>query len=566
MRRRVSTVLLGLALALASFSPLPREGGAGRNVSLSDDPARDAAEEQALNAAVTKGDVGAVLDLLRRRTPPEEERQALVALVRDLADDSFEVRQTAADALLRRGPRASAFLRRAARGTDPEAAHRALACLSDQRPDFDPTLLASAVRLTRRAPPADAAAVLLGYLPFVADDAVLDEVRAALASLAEGGAEPLPRLVQALTDPDPLRRGVSAEVLCRADAAYRPRVRALLADPDVTTRLLAARALLEAGERDAVPALIDLLAELPPEERWSLEDRLAFLAEDDTPSCPRDDRPGTARRCRDAWAAWWTARGVGVDLARLRPAPTSLGLTLHVWLDLPTLEGAVLERAPDGKPLWRIDDLRYPISAQVLPDDRVVIAEYETGRVSERRFSGDLLWEKAVGGNVVAAQRFDGGRTFVACRNRLLEIAPDGQVVVRHVRPVRDVVAARVARNGEVIFLTHDGVCRRLDARGAEVKRFAVEGPVVMGAGIDLLPGRRVLVPEHGRDRVAEYDAEGNLLWQAAVAAPSAAQRLPNGHTLVTSTATHSVVDVDRAGHTVAVERLEATPVIVTRR
>src|SRR6266540_3616034 len=53
-----------------------------------------------------------------------------------------------------------------------------------------------------------------------------------------------------------------------ANAEVRPAVRKLLADPDLAVRLRVAVALACAADRQAVPVLIDLLADLPGEHRW----------------------------------------------------------------------------------------------------------------------------------------------------------------------------------------------------------------------------------------------------------------------------------------------------------
>jgi outer membrane protein assembly factor BamB len=237
-----------------------------------------------------------------------------------------------------------------------------------------------------------------------------------------------------------------------------------------------------------------------------------------------------------------------------------------VQTDLQTLGGQVLEVGADGRPLWGIDGLHEPIAAQVLPGDRVLIAEYAGKRVSERSFRGKTLWEKELPGNPVAAQRLSNGNTFVACRNRLLEIDRDGKEVADDRRPVRDVLTARKHRDGSVVLITHDGYCRRLDATGKEVSRFPVPGPHVMGLGIDLLPNRRVIVPRFEQDRVTEFDAAGNVLWEAAVPAPTSAARLPNGHTLVASTTTRLVVELDRQGRVAWQHQAEQALVQAARR
>ncbi len=48
------------------------------------------------------------------------------------------------------------------------------------------------------------------------------------------------------------------------------------------------------------------------------------------------------------------------------------------------------------------------------------------------------------------------------------------------------------------------------------------------------LPGGRVLVAEHGANRVTERDRKGNILWQHTLASqPVVCQRLPNGNTFI---------------------------------
>src|SRR5262249_14930862 len=83
------------------------------------------------------------------------------------------------------------------------------------------------------------------------------------AAVAVRDGEPEPLLVQALTDPFPVRRAAAADALARAGApGTRPAVRRLLRDPDTLVRLRVALALVEARDRVAVPVLIDLLEPL----------------------------------------------------------------------------------------------------------------------------------------------------------------------------------------------------------------------------------------------------------------------------------------------------------------
>src|SRR6516165_7664709 len=79
--------------------------------------------------------------------------------------------------------------------------------------------------------------------------------------------------------------------LCRASPPPVAAGRDLLKDPSAAVRLRAALALAEAGDAEAVPVLIDLLADLSAEQRRPVEEVLTRLAGQWAPvlEFPRDD-------------------------------------------------------------------------------------------------------------------------------------------------------------------------------------------------------------------------------------------------------------------------------------
>jgi hypothetical protein len=556
MRLRPSALLLGLGLALASFSPAPPGGPAGRPSAppepVAADPAQLAAEERALQTAAQGDDAAAALNFFRKRTPGEAQREHLQALVRDLADDSFEVRQKASADLVAAGPVAAALLRAAARGDDAEAARRARTCLAQMHRDGTAAIVLAGAGLVIRRRPAGAVAVLLAYLPFAEDEGVAEELRTSLAALTAKDGKPEPALLQALASADAAQRAEAGVVLARARLADTgPAVHQLLDDEDATVRLRVGRALVEAKDRDAIPTLIALFGDLAGDERWEVEELLERIAGEDAPAVPRNDTPDVRRRRRGAWLAWWQAHGDSVDLARLPAPPRPAGRTLLLEADLSLSDGLVSEVGADGRLLRRVAGLQGPVAVEGLPEGHLLVAEYGGRRVRERDFSGKVVWEKKLPANPVAVQRLANGNTFVACRNRLLEIDRDGREISDRRRPARDVLGARRHPDGSTALITHDGLCRWLDAGGQETRRFPVGGPHALGVGIDVLPNKRVLVPCFGENRVAEYAAAGEVLWQATVAGAASAERLPNGHTLVGSTTPPRVVELDRAGKVV---------------
>ena len=85
-------------------------------------PAR--AEEETLKKARLPSDSVSLLNYLRKQTLSAANQEELKALVRQLGDRSFRVRQKASAALLARGAAALPFLRQALGNADLEIARR----------------------------------------------------------------------------------------------------------------------------------------------------------------------------------------------------------------------------------------------------------------------------------------------------------------------------------------------------------------------------------------------------------------------------------------------------------
>jgi hypothetical protein len=86
-----------------------------------------------------------------------------------------------------------------------------------------------------------------------------------------------------------------------------------------------------------------------------------------------------------------------------------------------------------------------------------------------------------------------------------------------------------------------------MDASGHEVRSFGVDIRTV-GGRLDSLANGHIVIPEKDKDRVAEYDADGRVVWEARVSQPIAAVRLPTGNTLVTSMTENGAIELDARG------------------
>jgi hypothetical protein len=523
-------------------------------------------DEQALTAAHLGTDGPALLDFFRKRTPVEADRHKIESLITELGDDSYLVREKASADLVALGAAAVPLLREALKDEDIEVARRAEKCLALIEPYQSIPVTAAAARLLAVRRPAGAAEVLLAYVPFADDEVVADVVREELTAVARHDGKPDEAVVAALQDRLPVRRAAAVAALLRsASPEQRRPLRQYLHDPEPLVRLAAGLALVDARDRDAVPVLIALVTELPQDRCWPIEDVLCRLAGEQTPSVSLGEDMAARKKCRDAWADWWARDGVRLDLAKPDLSRRQLGYTLVVELNR-GLTGRVVEVDRDGRPRWQIEGLQYPVDAEVVGNDRVLIAESRTRHVTERTFKGEVLWEKTVAGMLEGVQRLPSGNTFVVTRNQLLEFDREGKEVRTLDRPSLDVMAARKLRSGEIVLLTLAGMCVRLDASGKELAHFPAGANFIMGLNLDTVPGGRVLVPQYSQSKVVEFDPEGQKVWEYDIANPNSVARLPGGNTLIGSMFNQRAVEVDRGGKEVWEYKAEGRLLRVRRR
>ncbi len=218
----------------------------------------DVADDERLLRACDYPAGGAGLpDVFRNRTPSPAVVARARALLRQCGSEEFAAREKGSAGLVALGPQARPLLREALADPDPEVARRAEGALEAlTRPD-DPACLEAAARLLGRRRPEGAVAVLLAYLPYAEEATLADEIAAALSRAGVRDGRPDPALVRALADRHPLVRAVAADALTRGGVGgQRDAVRELLADPDPAVRERVALALLDAQDKEAVPALV----------------------------------------------------------------------------------------------------------------------------------------------------------------------------------------------------------------------------------------------------------------------------------------------------------------------
>ncbi len=543
-----------LFAALILVLSLQRPAPVGAEIRVVREPIKEPAKD--VKKVQPPGTGPALLDFFRRRTPSPNDEQAIRAAIRRLGDEAFRVRERASAELLRVGPLAAPLLRQALADPDPEVVTRARKCLERIEKDFDPALVAAAAQRLAQLRPAGAVDALLNFLPFARDESVTTAVQAALGTLAMRDGKADPALVQALKDRVPVKRSAAGlALLQKGPANLRPDVRKLLTDPEPLVRLRMAQGFVEARDKAGIPVLIALLGELPAAQARQAEDTLVLIAGDQAPQIARPDK------ARETWAAWWQQHEARIDLMKVAAGSRQLGYTLVV-LRTP---GTVLEVDRGGRVRWQITGLRYPVDAQVVGKDRVLIAEYQGQRVTERTFKGDILWEKKFN-RPVGCQRMRNGNTLIVGRREVLDIKPNGETAFAWKPKALLVAAARKQPDGHVVLFTTSGQVVTLDAAGQTIKTFATGNRPSIGGGFDLLPGGHLLIADLRSGKVIEYDADGKPIWQREAVRPMSAVRLPGGHTLITNYIDRRVTEIDRAGKVVWQYQPQGLPVCARRR
>ena len=531
-------------------------------------------ELKMLRDAGIKTDGPGLLEYLRKQTHPEADATRMETLIRELGDDEFLVREEAYSKLLGLGKGAIIGLKIAEKDNDHERRRRAVDLRQRLEARVEPALQVATTRAIVKLKPAGAAEVFIGFLPFAADAGVVDEVCKGLGAVAviDGKVEPV--VVQTLEDKHPLKRAAAAEAIARAKVSDQlPNIRKLLKDPAPLVRVRVGLALVQTRDRsalgEALPALIECLRDLPPENLWQVEDILIRLAgEGKNPAVSLGSTEPARLACSKAWGDWYEKNRSSISIENLDKSEPYLNRTLLVYLGNPNLALGGLGRrvgqayelveiSRNKQVLWKLslEDGGYPVDAQINPEktNEVVIAEYQGGRVSIRDTGTKaVLWQRAVGGNPIGIQALPGGKVMVLMQNRIIEIdRVTNQERVLVTRNMHDIYRAKKTKNGELIYVTNAGLLVRQNEKGETVKQFNVATITVLFGGIDILANGNVLIPDYQNQRVVEYDMNGAIVHQFAAQWPVSAVRLPDGNTLVASQNTRKVVEFNRAGQIV---------------
>jgi HEAT repeat protein len=264
-------------------------------------PADDAAEQQQikddeklLQDAKMAIDGKALVAQLRSLIPVAGDENKVVKLFQKLGSENFREREQAAKTLIEYGPLAIPILQRLMPSAPLEVRLRAENCLKALEARSPVALAAAVVRLLKVRAPAEAVTVLLEYAPYAPE---ADELLDTVYTLAITNGKVHPAIASALKDGLPTRRAIAAVLLGRfGNAEQRAQVAALLEDKDPGVRFRAAQGLVASGNRNALPALVQTLAQESEPLAEFAEEILIQVA---GKSAPKDAfGSNSARTCR----------------------------------------------------------------------------------------------------------------------------------------------------------------------------------------------------------------------------------------------------------------------------
>jgi hypothetical protein len=568
MRAAVCALVFGLALLQTGCADLAAQPKAAVTPAAAPSPTAkekttgDApfdqrkADVETIKSAGLSDDTKSLTEWFKNHTVTEADKSKINGLIKRLADDDFDSREAASDELSKSGVPAIALLRAAANAKDAdyEIARRCNLALAIIEKVPTRSLALAAARLLAQQKDDAITEVLLNYLPLADEESVSDEIRNTLAALSVRGAKPDKALEAALESKDVLRRGAAAEAFARAnDRASRQRMKDLLkkeSEPEV--KLLVALALVnDARDKEAVPEVIKLMADVSTERGWRAEELLWRIAGEDGPAVSLGPDKAGREKARDEWKKWWEANEKKVDLTKL-DQESSFGLTIVCELQARGGQiGRVVALGGDGKERWNVKGLNTPLDAVPLAGKKVLIAEHNRNRIVEREIDGKEIWSENIN-QPVNVGRLPNGITWAVGRNQIIEWErgdkSNKKQVFTFIRNEYDIVAGARLKSGDYVLLTQNQQLLKVDRKGVITKTHGVGGSGVnYYATVDPLPSGKVLVTLV--NSITEYDLEtGKTGWSANFQYATSAVRLRNGNTLVGAQNNGRILELDKDG------------------
>ena len=164
-------------------------------------------------------------------------------------------------------------------------------------------LISSALKVIASEGKTESSEVLFAYLPFAAEEILRNECESTLRALFTTSGTVFEKT---LTDPNPYKRAVAAEILVRkGNPKQISMAKSLLNDTSSLVRTRLVLAFLEQKDRIAMPTALKLLSSDSKDTSTLIETALATLAGELAIQGPKNDDSISRSINQAAWAGWW---------------------------------------------------------------------------------------------------------------------------------------------------------------------------------------------------------------------------------------------------------------------
>ncbi len=495
-----------------------------------------------------------VLAFFKKRTPTPDVQKKIDDLIKKLDDDEPDVREKAMQALAELGALARGKLADAMKGGDAEVRRRARWALEKIGPAADDvTLLPAAARVLAARKPAGASEAAIAFLPHIDNAEAADDVAACLAPLgADKDGKPDAEMVKALASKHAIVRHAAGQSLAKVVKA-RDDVRKLLKDADSGVRRRVALALLQARDKECIPALVALVGVESDDDANAAEDALTGLAGEKAPEAAAGDDAKARAKAKGEWEKWWKDAGEKFDLAKADLDEGGSRWAVMAVQDSRTGMTKLFVLDPKGERKHTITSINYPSHASMSKRDRLLVCDQNSSRIVEVDMKGDVKWSKTVN-NPISVHRTRNGGTFIAMRNQLMFLDRSQKEERTINRAGYDIMAAQAFPDGTVSVLTNAGALVRY---GKDGKEMAGSVTLAMGGGprrgfVNNLPlftkDGGIVVPDYFNSHVRAYDKAGKEKWATRINNPWSVAQLPGGGFMIATRAGNTLYELDRNG------------------
>src|SRR5262249_6575500 len=182
------------------------------------------------------------------------------------------------------------------------------------------------------------------------------------------------------------------------------------------------------------------------------EDYLFRLARDNPPKdLPSDDDKKKERST--AWQKWWDDNQKNIVMVD-RFSPEVRARYVGNVLLIQANNNQIVEMDKNNKVVLTMTGLLNPWDAHWIGNNKLLVAEYNGMRVTERDKDGKILWEHKLDFYPMQAERLRNGDTFIVGQNKIVQVNRAKREGLKIDRNQPDVRTARRLPNGQIILLT----------------------------------------------------------------------------------------------------------------